>query len=234
MGPLAIAGITAGAGLLGGMLTNSANRQIMNDTNNFNAEQSEANRQFQERMSNTAYQRSTQDMRKAGINPMLAYSQGGASTPGGASASGTALQMEDTLSKGVSSALETRRLQKELDATDSQVQLNKAAESTQAAQTVLNKTNATKIDTERKVLDAQMPAIKAAAELDEKKAKIDQQMLVPDAILKRTNEATSIINNASSAINPLGRILNPPKNTPPTKKLPDNYRIDKKGKIHPL
>lgn len=40
---------------------------------------------FQRYMSNTSYQRATEDMRLAGLNPALAYSQGGASTPMGAS-----------------------------------------------------------------------------------------------------------------------------------------------------
>lgn len=55
-------------------------------TNDANTAQSAQQMAFQREMSDTSYQRAVKDMRAAGLNPMLAYSQGGASTPGGAKA----------------------------------------------------------------------------------------------------------------------------------------------------
>lgn len=58
-----------------------------NKTRDFNSEQAEINREWQERMANTSYQRGVADMEKAGINPMLSAWNGGAPVPGGAQAS---------------------------------------------------------------------------------------------------------------------------------------------------
>jgi len=71
---------TAAAMVASSLLANKGAKQ----QNRANEAASAKQMAFQERMSNTSYQRGMTDMQKAGLNPILAGKMGGASTPGGA------------------------------------------------------------------------------------------------------------------------------------------------------
>nr|QJB19481.1 MAG: DNA pilot protein [Microvirus sp.] len=121
-------GLAAGAGIgsaIGGLLG-------QDEANSSNAQQAQINRDFQERMSSTSYQRGVEDMKKAGLNPMLAYSQGGASTPGGSVSS----PMINKVGAGVSSGQQAMSTMSQLQMNQAQIESVRAATDKVRAETL--------------------------------------------------------------------------------------------------
>lgn len=141
--PAIAAGISALGGFFGSRKTNKANEAVASQQMAYNAEEADKSRvfsanqaatqmAFQERMfrdqqewseamSGSSYQRAVGDLSKAGLNPMLAYSQGGApqpqaSAPSGAMGSSSAAsyhslpQKQNAIQVGIASAMQGLQL----------------------------------------------------------------------------------------------------------------------------
>lgn len=113
--------LSAGANLLGGMSANESNKKL-----------AKQQMKFQERMSSTAYQRAVKDMQAAGLNPMLAYSQGGASSPIGAMP-----KMENVAASAVNSGQSGALIAAQLDNIKAQTERTEAEADNVRADTVV-------------------------------------------------------------------------------------------------
>lgn len=134
----------AAAQYFGGRETNRSNETIANNATSANREEAQINRDFQsreaatarqweEQMSNTAYQRQAADMKAAGINPIVAIGNGAstpnASVPSGAQASAETTTLQNPMagmSSWISSGLEAAKLGAQLDNMNEQKKLMEA------------------------------------------------------------------------------------------------------------
>lgn len=154
--------LSLGGSLLSGWLgadaqrdTNQANLDINSANNAFNAQQAEITRNWQHDMRGSQYQQAVDDMKKAGLNPMLAYQQGGAGNLSGATASASSpIPMQNIRTAGMNAAAQAAGIQ----ATLTQSDVNRATVKQKEAETVQSLASAGHLDAVRDNIRQEMTA----------------------------------------------------------------------------
>lgn len=162
-------------------------------TNDANAAQAQKAMDFSERMSSTAYQRSTEDMKKAGINPMMAYMQGGASSPPGQAASMQAPNVGRVAEAAISTALDQKRTNAEATEKEASANLMNLQAATEAQNSLRVKYEAERSAIEAKLAKKTMSSVEAKAQLQKLQSEFDAGMVKWDGWMKRAGEAIGTI-----------------------------------------
>lgn len=186
--------IGGGVSALGGVF----GRDSARETSYMNQVSADRQMAFQERMSNTQYQRGMSDMKAAGLNPMLAYSQGGAGGAPGASAANINPDYSDAASGIANSATGYINQKRERALLDSQVDLQAAQVKTALSQQKLNQASARSAEADARATETMLPALKTKSQFESRQNEINNKMLPYDAVMNRVGQVMGLGNSALS------------------------------------
>jgi len=154
--------IAGGASVAGGLIGNSGQASA----NAANLAIARENRQWQERMSNTAYQRAAKDLNAAGLNRILALGSP-ATTPGGnvATMQNAKAPLADAMGKGVNSAMQAALLNTQIKKMDAEADDSIASAEVKRSQLPINTQQLENLRKQYDLTTEQIAQVKASTDL---------------------------------------------------------------------
>lgn len=181
----AITGANPADILTGGAVSNA---KSVSETNDAQIALAQRQQDFQAQMSNTAYTRAVNDMRNAGLNPALAYNNGGASTPSGSMAQLQAPRTGDIGAGLASTAKSAATMIPDIQKTQSETKLNTANQSVAEASSQKLTANAKESEQNTELAKAQVEKTRE----DTKKARAEAFMASQKAAVSSARQKADV------------------------------------------
>lgn len=205
---------------------NETNERLADKAMAFGQASADKQMAFQREMASTQYQRGMADMKKAGLNPIMAYTNGGAAAPPGASTGGVSAKAEaapvgEAIQQTLGTALTVAKMRKEFEQADASIKATESNARLNDASTVRQKIEAEVAEKTKKLVDANAKSAGARARVDEaavparvqeaanekKGADVDKDLVTFDKYLQRVSGVVGAASNAFNAVtNPLTHV----------------------------